>query len=158
MRKTFAAAVLLLTAACASMRSDSGLGRAKVHLADPEILIRQISTLPFAARHVSGSIPVQYHVSVGNRATEPITLKQVSIVSMGYGAYEVEQTSRPFNTLIQPDGAGQIEFWVPARIDDPSIIGANGPVTLRLALQFDSPKGQFQHIVTQQVNAMPGRR
>jgi hypothetical protein len=147
MRKLFAAAVLLLTVGCSTMKSDSGLGRATVDLDDPDIEIKQLSTVPFAARHVAGSIPVHYEVSVGNRSKEPITIKQISVVSMGYGAYIVEQTSRPFSKLIQPDTGGSVDFWVPARVDDPSVVGANGPVTLR----------QFQHIVTQQVNGMPGR-
>jgi len=156
MRK-FTAAVLFLTAACSTMKSDSGLGRSKVKLPDPTVSIKQISSVAFAARHVEGNVPVQYILTVGNRSKEPITLKQVNVVSMGYGAYIVDQTSRPFTALIQPDTDSEVEFWVPTHIDDASIVGANGPVTLRLNLQFDSPVGQFQHTVTKQVNAMPGR-
>lgn len=157
MRTSLAAAVLLLTSACSSMQSDSGLGNSKVAIIKPEILIRQLSSMPIAARHVEGNIPIQYRVRVGNRSAEPITIKSVTVNSMGYGAYRVEQTSRPFKTIIQPDAFENVEFWVPAVVDDASIVGANGPVTLRVSLQFDSPVGQFQQVVTQQVNSMPGR-
>ncbi|HEY3054136.1 MAG TPA: hypothetical protein VGK04_12190, partial [Thermoanaerobaculia bacterium] len=74
----------------------------------------------------------------------------------GYGAYNVTQTSRPFKTLIQPDHTEAVQFWVPAYIDNASLVGANGPVTLRVVAQFDSPVGQFQQIVVQQVNATTG--
>jgi hypothetical protein len=157
MRKVFAVLAVLLTAACASMKSDSGLGNAKVDVARPDIRIMQLSSVPAAARHVEGNLPVHYKMRVSNRSAEPITLKQVSVQSMGYGAYIVDTTSRPFKTRIEPDQFQEVEFWVPARVDEASIVGANGPVTLRATLQFDSPVGQFQQIVVQQVNAMPGR-
>ncbi len=150
-------AVALFTVACASMKSDSGLGRATVDIVKPGILIEQISAVPTVARHVEGSIPVRYQLRVDNRSAEPITMKTVTVNSMGYGAYRVETTSRPFQTVVAPDTFQVVEFWVPAIIDDASIMGANGPVTLRLAVQFDSPVGQFQEVVTRQVNAMPGR-
>lgn len=150
-------AVVLFTVACASMKSDSGLGNTKVDILKPDIRITQLSSVPVAARHVEGNLPVQYRVRVSNRAAEPITLKNVTVMSMGYGAYDVESTSRPFKTLIEPDQFKVVEFWVPAHITAASIMGANGPVTLRATLHFDSPVGQFQQIVVQQVNSMPGR-
>jgi hypothetical protein len=73
------------------------------------------------------------------------------------GAYAVESTGRPFDTKILPEEFQVVEMWVPANISSATIMGANGPVTLRATLQFDSPVGQFQEIVVQQVNAMPGR-
>ena len=138
------------------MQSDSGLGAAKVDIAKPELLIRQLSTVPVAARHIEGGIPVQYALRVLNHAGEPITLKQVTVMSMGYGAYDVPSTSRPFKTLVQPDHTEVVDFWVPANIQYSSMVGANGPVTLRVVAQFDSPVGQFQQIVVQQVNASTG--
>ena len=158
MRKSLAVlAVVLLFTACASMKSDSGLGNAKVSITKPDIRIMQLSSVPAAARHVEGNLPIHYRMRVSNRSAEPITIKQVSVQSMGYGAYNVDLTSRPFKTRVEPDQFQEVEFWVPARIDDASIVGANGPVTLRATVQFDSPVGQFQQIVVQQVNSMPGR-
>lgn len=149
--------LVLLSTACASMKSDSGLGAAQVEVIKPEILITQVSSMPAAARHVEGSIPVQYSLRVANRSAEPITLKRVTVQSMGAGAYNVNATGRPFDTRIQPEEYQVVEFWVPANVSQTTIMGANGPVTLRATLQFDSPVGQFQEIVVQQVNAMPGR-
>ena len=44
-----------------------------------------------------------------------------------------------------------VEFWAPARTGL-SLVGANGPVTLRVTTEFDSAVGKFQQIVTQVVN------
>src|SRR3954471_1440282 len=87
---------LLILSACASMQSDSGKGAAIVDIAKPDIQIRQLSSVPTAARHVEGGLPVQYALAVLNHSGGPITLKQVNVVSMGYGAYDVPPTNRPF--------------------------------------------------------------
>jgi len=101
-------------------------------------------------------LPIQYALAVQNHAGGPITLKQVNIVSMGYGAYDVPSTSRPFKALIQSDQTQVVDFWVPANIQSTSLLGANGPVTLRVTAYFDSPEGQFQQVVVPQVNATTG--
>ncbi|MBV9493170.1 MAG: hypothetical protein JOZ54_02905 [Acidobacteria bacterium] len=143
---------LLMLAGCASSKSDSGLGKAKVKIPDPELRLSQISSVPSAARYVSGGIPMNYRLRVSNRAAQPITLKRIDVVSLGVGAYRLPTASRPFQTTIQPDHYDVVEFWAPGFVDDPSILGANGPVTLRVTAHFDSPLGQFDHIVVQQVH------
>ncbi len=158
MRKSLVLIIaVLLAGGCASMKSDSGLGSAKVSLIRPDVQLSQLSTVPAAARHVEGGLPIQYRLRIGNRSGEPITLKRVTLQSMGSGAYDVPTTSRPFTKLIPPDQFEIVEFWVAANVSNSTIMGANGPVTLRATLQFDSPVGQFQEVVVQQVNAMPGR-
>jgi len=137
------------------MQSDSGKGRANVEVPLPGLEIRQISGVPSAARHVEGGLPVQYAFLVQNRASQPITLKRVNLVSMGYGAYDVS-ASMPFKTIVQPGQTETVQFWAPANVSNTSLVGANGPVTLRVTAQFDSPLGQFQEVVVQQVNATNG--
>lgn len=148
--------VALTAAGCASSRSDSGLGNATAKLAEPEVLIEQVSTVPSAARHVEGGLPVRYVVKVSNRAGEPITLKRIDAISIGEGAYRLPNVSRPFNTKIQPEHYEQVEFWAPAFVDNTTVMGANGPVTLRVTTYYDSPVGQFQNVVVQQVHANLG--
>jgi hypothetical protein len=158
MRKAFIVlASVTFAISCASTRSDSGMGNTKVAVVKPEIDIAQLSSIPQAARHVEGAIPVHFAMRVSNRFGEPITLKSVNLQSVGVGAYDIASTSRPFKTMIQPDQEETVQFWVPANIGMATIVGANGPVTLRATLYFDSPVGQFQEVVIRQVNAMPGR-
>lgn len=156
-RSLLVVAALTFAVSCSSMRSDSGLGNTKVSIIKPEIDIAQISSVPQAARHVEGGIPVHFAMRVANRFGETITLKSVNLQSVGVGAYDVASTSRPFKTKIQPDQEETVEFWVPANVGMSTIVGANGPVTLRATLYFDSPVGQFQEVIIRQVNGMPGR-
>jgi hypothetical protein len=150
------AAVLSLAAiSCASMKSDSGMGQASVQLIKPEVTVVQLGGVPGAARHVDGGLPINYRIQVSNKAEETITLKNLTVVSMGRGAYEVPQTSRPFSLTVKPDQSGTADFWVPANTSS-SILGANGPVTLRIVAHFDSAVGQFDEIVIQQVGGTSG--
>jgi hypothetical protein len=153
---TFAVIALFVLSSCASMQSDSGKGATTVNIPKPDMQIQQLSSVPTAARHIEGGLPIQYALAVQNHSGGPITLKQVTIVSMGYGAYDVPSTSRPFKAIIQPDQTQVVDFWVPANIKNTSLVGANGPVTLRVQATFDSPDGQFQQMVVQQVNASTG--
>lgn len=155
-RSTLAVIALVVLSSCASMKSDSGKGSTAVNIPLPDMQIQQLSTVPGAARHIEGGLPIQYALAVQNHAGGPITLKQVNVVSMGYGAYDVPSTSRPFKALIQSDQTQIVDFWVPANIQTTSLVGANGPVTLRVTAYFDSPEGQFQQVVVQQVNATTG--
>jgi hypothetical protein len=144
MRNVLGLCVLFLTA-CASRG-------AKVPVALPEVTIVQTGGVANAARNITGPIPVRYAVRVENRAKEPITLKNIQLLSLGDGAYKIGTVSRPFNVAIAPDTYEDVEIWANAVVEVSTITGANGPVTLRVILQFDSPLGPFQDVVVQQVN------
>ena len=136
MRNRFAAALTLLivltAAGCASSRSDSGLGAATAKIAEPEVTIRQISTVPSAARYVEGDLPVHYAVRIANRAGEPITLKRIVAVSLGEGAYSLPRpAASPFNKKIEPEHYETVEFWAPAHIERRSSRRVRGPVRRR---------------------------
>lgn len=145
--------LILLLAACASAPGGGdAAGRADDGTA-PQVLITQISNVAAAARHQTGPVPVQYRITVTNRGAEPITLIRASIQSIGQGAYNVSQ-SASFNARIEPAESTNVEMWAPANVADPTILGANGPVTVRGTLQFEGANGKFQTIVTQQVSGM----
>jgi hypothetical protein len=134
----------------------SAAPQATAPLNEPEIHISQLSNISDAARHISGGMSVQYRVDVTNRANTPITIKRIDLTSLGAGAYTVRPTSYPFDKQLAAGEATALQFWVPANIDDPTIVGANGPVSLRLTLQYDTPAGRTQSIVVQQVHALSG--
>ena len=74
--------------------------------------------------------------------------KDVTAASSPYTA----DTIKPFETAIAAASHEDVELSAGAFVESNSVVGANGPVTLRLILFFDSPKGPFQHVVVQQVN------
>lgn len=126
---------------------------AKVDLLEPDFRIVQTSATAQAARHITGGIAVEYYAEILNRSAETITLKRIQVESMGYGGYDLEPSSRPFDIPIPANQLAAVRFWVPAHISQTTIVGANGPVTLRAKVEFDSADGMFQKIYVQQVNA-----
>jgi hypothetical protein len=151
-----AVAFLVVAAGCASAASDSGLAHTKAQLLEPDITFKQVNNLPAVARYISGGIPVHYQVRVANRSSETITLTRLDVVSLGYGAYTLRQQTRPYKTKIAPDHYEVVDFWAPAVIEDPTLYGANGPVTLRAVAHFDSAVGQFDHVIVAQVHERTG--
>lgn len=158
MRRSLSALLLVLLAgACASMRSDSGKGAAEVALTSPEIQIEQLSSVGAAARHITGGLPIHYRIRVANRAGVPIKLTRATVQTIGEGAYSVSPTSSPFDASIEPEQFKEVDMWVASYIANPTLVGANGPVTLRATLFFDSPSGQFQEIVMEQLGTISGQ-
>jgi len=94
---------------------------------------------------------VQYRVDVENRAPSAITIKRIDVVSVGAGAYSLRSTSVPFNEPLGPGETKAVQFWAPAYIANSTILGANGPVTIRMTVFYDTPSGVQQTIVIQQV-------
>lgn len=141
-----AVAVLLTLSSCAT-------NNASVDLIPPEFRIVQITSVGEAARHVTGGVSVGYHAEILNRSSETLTLRRIQLESMGEGAYRVPASTKPFDLQLLPDQIAAVEMWVPAYIERATISGANGPVTLRAKVEFDSSVGMFQRIYVQQVNA-----
>lgn len=157
MRRTLVALFAIAVAAgCASSPARQA-ARAADDAVRPAIVLTQLSSVPTAARHVEGNLPIQFRMSVTNNAPHAIVLKSIYVQSVGAGAYAIAPTSRPFDVRIEPDRYETVEFWVPAFIESASIVGANGPVTVRAMIDFDADGRKFQETVLQQVNAMPGR-
>ncbi|MFP5245538.1 MAG: hypothetical protein ACLGH0_02505 [Thermoanaerobaculia bacterium] len=149
MRKIAASlSLLLVTAACASQSASTGSDN--VNLSKPEIRIVQTSSVPGAARFSQGPLQVRYTVRVDNTSGEPITLKRITVQSQSEGAYHIQATL-PYDVVVAPGGTQDVEFWGNARTGQ-SLVGANGPVMVRVTAEFDSAVGKFQHIVNRVVN------
>ncbi|HEX9605982.1 MAG TPA: hypothetical protein VF962_02015 [Gemmatimonadaceae bacterium] len=146
--RRFASLVFIAAVACATDKNTE-------KIADPDFALVQLSQMPEVARNVTGGFPVQYRLHVGNRAAVPITLRRVNVQSVGLGAYDVPSTSRPFNLAIAPEKSVAVDFFVPVIVTQPTILGANGPVTLRGVVTFDSELGPFQRTFLLQANERP---
>ncbi len=152
MCKAIAAVAVLVAVGCSSTSDNStGNSAASGRRVEPEIRLVQTSNIPVAARFVDSALQIHYAMRVENLALEPITLKQVTIQSVSEGAYYVNPTSKPYDLAIDAKAKQDVEFWVTAT-PGRSLVGVNGPVTLRVTCNFDSPSGKFQQVVMRRVN------
>src|SRR5438067_13661665 len=143
-----ALAAILLIAACSSSQQAA--------TDEPEIKIAQLSTVSPVAAQITGGVSVEFGMTVKNVSDQPITLKRIDVKSQGFGAYDLPPTSVPFNEMIPPGATKAVTFMGAANISTASTIGANGPVTLRAIVQFDSPKGAFRTMVVENVHTNAG--
>jgi hypothetical protein len=145
------AALTLLSLSCSSSSSSGSMQTAQ--LIPPEFSIRQIGGQPSVARYQTGPISVQFEIEILNHSGEALTVDSVTVESIGHGAYTLRRTSVNFKeTVIGPQRLGRIRLWAPAEAEG-TIIGANGPVTVRGTVYFNSAAGKFREIFVQQVNA-----
>ncbi|HEV7767332.1 MAG TPA: hypothetical protein VGQ76_20185 [Thermoanaerobaculia bacterium] len=151
MRKVITAFVVIAAVAGCSSTSSSDPKMKKVKLAKPEILFVQTSDIPLAARFADGGLTIHYAMRVQNKAIESITLKRVTVQTVSEGAYHVSPTSKPYSVSIAAAQDEDFDFWVSAT-PGRSLVGLNGPVTLRVTTEFESSQGTFQHIVMRRVN------
>jgi hypothetical protein len=156
MRTIAALSLSLLFVACASSSGTPARTASEVNLGKPGIEVTQLSSVGAAARHITGPVPIQFGIKVTNNAEDAITLTQVSLQTLGGGAYDVKPTTNPFKVAIAPNESKNVNLWAPGNVAIDSVAGVNGPVTLRVTLYFDSPKGKFQEIVVENVMSPTG--
>ncbi|HET7435044.1 MAG TPA: hypothetical protein VFN10_10080 [Thermoanaerobaculia bacterium] len=144
--------LLPLIVACASHNAAQDANTVQVS-AHPQILIVQRSSMPVAAQHVEGGLPVKYAMRVDNPTGEPITLTHITMQTVGGGAYTLNPNSQPFNKVIEPGATATVEFWMPAYVTYDTVSGSNGPVTVRAQVRFKTAAGSFEETTVQQVGA-----
>jgi hypothetical protein len=148
-----AASLLLIGVSCSSSGGSSDLPR---RAANPpvKLALTEVGRLPAVAEHMGGDFPVKFSLEVENRSAEPVTLKRVQLVTMGYGAFTFNAASgTAFDTKVAPGQREIVEIWTPAHLND-TVSGGNGPVTIRVTATFQWTGGTFQHIEVQQVSAL----
>jgi hypothetical protein len=142
-----AVAALLSIGGCKTSRDNMPVG-----IATPEIEIRQLNNVPNFMNQMTGPISINFRVAIHNVAPEAIVLYQLRLESLGDGGgFSLQPTERPFNKNIEPNAISTVEMWAPANADD-TLLGANGPVTLRTIAFFHTRLGSFQKIYVTQLN------
>lgn len=152
--KQIACCVLLLAVASCSSTSQT-----YPVMPPPEVQIVQIygpSDLNYS-RGIS-SVDAQYGLQITNPSSDPITLKHVTLESVGGASIAMRREDRAFNNEIPPGQTGQAV--VNARVyfrSDNSGTPTREPITMRATLNFDSPKGSFNRIVQKMIGQFPGQ-
>ena len=148
--RPLAACAFVLAAACASSI------RYPV-MPPPEIQIVQLygqSDVPYSRG--MGFVESQFGIQISNPSTTAITLKHVTLQSVGNSTVAMRREDRGFNNVINPGQTAQAT--VNARVyftSDMSGSPTREPMTIRATVSFDSPKGSFNRIVQQNLSEYP---
>lgn len=135
---------LLLVFGCATDSATSGGP-------EPDVTLIQMSRVAEGTQHDTGPISAQYAVEVKNTLASPLQLRRVSVQSIGGGAYTLPAYSQGFSETIEPGATKRVTFWAPAYVAMNTVAGANGPVTIRGTIEFESEGKKFQKIVVQNI-------
>lgn len=125
----------------------------------PDVQIVQIygpSDIPFSRG--TSTVDAQYGIQITNKADETITLKHVTLESVGGATIVMRREDRGFNNQIPPGQTGQAV--INARVlftSDVTGSPTREPMTIRATLSFDSAKGSFNRIVQKMIGQFPGQ-
>lgn len=131
-------ALALLTISCSSG------GRMPADLLPPEIEMVQFGDYSFALQY-SGPTSITFQVSITNKSSEMITIRQLQLASVGTGAYVLRRDPHFLNKDIPPGETLVATINVPAFAQGGNT-GSREPVTVRGTAYFDSEYGLFQRV------------
>lgn len=141
--KRAAIALLLLLGGCASSNVDDP------NRPDVEF-IQVYGPSDLTPARGANTMQIEYAVRIGNRSADDITLRRISVMSVGEGAYQLRPEEQTYSATIPPDTLVTVKltargYYVSNSVGDVS----KEPVTVRAILFFDSPRGSFRRIVNQ---------
>ena len=121
----------LLAAACASTPSGSAN--------EPEIRIVQLPASEFVAE-LHGAVSIAYQLTVRNRMSETITLRQVEMQTLDRSPYALRNTPATFDEIIEPGKEAVVifEMWAEPR---PGKAAKVNTVWIQGTAEFESSKG-----------------
>lgn len=146
MRTVLTLSALLLVFGCATHSGAPG--------PEPDVNIFQLSRVAPGTEHDTGPVSAQFAVEVKNPMAQPLILHRVAVQSIGGGSYTLPSYSQAFNESIAPGETKRVAFWAPAYVSMNTVAGANGPVTLRAALDFEAGGKKFQKVEVQNVGTL----
>jgi hypothetical protein len=143
-----------VAAACLALACSSG-NHAKI--IQPELEFVQLVG-PAELNYQQGQIEIQYGLRIANRSSEPITLHQIQLASVGAGGpYQLRRETYFFSREVPPGQFADVTFWAKAiSTGDFASLDANAPVTIRGTAIFRSPAGDFRQVFVKILNQMGG--
>lgn len=146
MRQLLASVACAAFIACGSSGSGSAVPTAeKIGTVEPETELIQLIG-PEQLNWEAGQIEMKYALRITNKASEPITLRQIQIQTVGLeGPYTIPQSSYFFREPVTAGVTRPVEFFAKAySVGDRYRIDAQAPVSIRIIAYFEAPKGNFR--------------
>jgi hypothetical protein len=156
MRNLLMMTALLLAIGCATSDDATSAKNEATSANEPEVTLVQLSHVAAGTEYDAGPVSAHFRVDVRNPAATPIHLDRVSVQSIGGGAYDLPAYSQAFDVTIEPKESRSVDFWARAYVANPTVSGANGPVTIRATLELDAAGAKFQKIVMQNISSATG--
>lgn len=132
------ALLVVLLGGCASSAAERPSG-----IAAPDLRIGRGSG-PSASsgnRMIDGGLSILLKGEVLNRSDVDLVLDRLDVRSVGYGGVFVPNTIIPLDLQVPSRETVPFERWIATQVQQQTIAGAGGPVTLRVAAWFSTDDG-----------------
>jgi len=145
----------LASAACSGTTNTGGIavvtGDADYDSTDKlRFEIEQTShPMMFAAN--KGSTDVSFRITIANRSPDPITIKRISLQSMGGSTYRLDTQTRKFNQKIAPQARESFKFWASAIATDLTM-ETRTPLVLRATVEGFEGETPVRAVFNRRVN------
>jgi|SRR5712692_6075056 hypothetical protein len=93
------------------------------------------TAFPMTFRGDRGATDVSFRITITNRMTAPVTVKRLTLQSMGGGSFRLETSRRKFDKTIAPGAKESFKYWAPAVATD---LTANTRVPLVVRTTVDA--------------------
>jgi len=98
-----------------------------------------------------GKVDVSFRITLTNRFPTPITVKRLTLQSMGGGVFRLETTSRKFDTTIAPGAKESFKFWASAIATD-QITGTRAALIVRSTVDALQGDTRIHEVFNRRVN------
>lgn len=150
MKKIALALVCAAAAACAGSTASKTADAKSLNLNEPQVRLVQLVG-PADQQFPQGEIEVKYSLGVGNVTGEPIKLRRLQLETVGTGGpYVLKKDTYYFDVDVPAGEAKEVEVWAKAYGTGTAYsLDARAPVTVRAIAYFESARGNFRKVFTQ---------
>ena len=99
----------------------------------------------------NGKVDVSFRITIANELPSPITIRRLTLQSMGGGVFRLETSSRKYNATIAPHASESFKFWAPAIATDLTQ-GTRAPLVVRTTVDGMEGENRIHEVFNRRVN------
>lgn len=108
------------------------------------------TAFPMTFRGERGDVDVSFRITITNRSEAPITVKRLTLQSMGGDTYRLETSSRKYDKTIAPMARESFKFWAPAVATEATATRA--PLVVRTTVELQADGTRLREVFNRRVN------
>lgn len=97
-----------------------------------------------------GATDVSFRITITNRLAAPVTVKRLTLQSMGGSSFRLETSSRKFNKTIAPGAKESFKYWAPAVATD--LTNTRVPLVVRTTVDAVTDGTRIREVFNRRVN------
>lgn len=147
--------IALASAACSGTTNTGGIavttGDADFDSTDKLRFEIEQTSHPMMFAGNKGSTDVSFRITIANKGPAPVTIKRISLQSMGGSTYRLDTQTRKFNQKIAPQAKEIFKFWASAIATDLTM-ETRAPLVVRTTVEGLEGETPIRAVFNRRVN------